>query len=202
MAKLSNVSVKTFSIGLDDPQYDELPHARRVANAFGCDHQEFVVRPSAADILPAIVRHFGEPYADSSAVPSWYLAKLTRERVTVALNGDGGDELFAGYGRHLANDLAERWQKIPPALRRSAERFVVRSRILADAGGSRLSRFASAAALSRSDRYRAWAGVFSPDLVRSLSASASEDETVPREFAAAADLDAVDSFLAVDTNCL
>jgi asparagine synthase (glutamine-hydrolysing) len=200
MAKLSNQPVKTFSIGFDDPQYDELPHARRVADAFGCEHQEFIVRPSAVEILPSLVRHFGEPYADSSAIPSWYLAKLTRERVTVALSGDGGDELFAGYGRHLGNDLAERWQKVPVRLRESAERLA-RSRTVADFGGSRIGRFADAAAMRRADRYRAWAGVFNPDLARALSNGLSADErVVPDEFARVADLDAIDSLLAVDTN--
>jgi asparagine synthase (glutamine-hydrolysing) len=200
MAELSGRPVKTFSIGFDEPQYDELPYARRVAAAFGCEHHEFVVRPAAVDVLPALARHFGEPFADSSAIPSWYLAQLTRQHVTVALNGDGGDEIFAGYGRHLGNDLAERWQKLPAPFRVSAGR-VAHSRLLADVGGRRAARFADAAALSRSDRYRAWAGVFSPDAIAELSPVAdSEESVVPREFDAARTLDAVDSFLAVDTN--
>ena len=200
MAELSDRAVKTFSIGFDEPQYDELPHARRVAAAFGCQHQEFVVRPDAAEILPALARHFGEPFADSSAIPSWYLARLTRQHVTVALNGDGGDEIFGGYGRHLGNDLAERWQKLPVTLRMSARR-VAHSRLLADVGGRRAARFADAAALPRSARYRAWAGVFSADLVEELSPIAeSEESVVPREFEAARHLGAIDSFLAVDTN--
>ena len=200
MAECSGRPVKTFSIGFDDPQYDELPDARRVAAAFGCEHHEFVVRPDAVEILPALARHFGEPFADSSAIPSWYLAKLTRQHVTVALNGDGGDEIFAGYGRHLGNDLAERWQKLPSAFRTSAAR-VARSRLLADAGGRRVARFAEAAALSRADRYRSWAGVFSGDLMGELSASVDPSErVVPAEFDRAAGLDGVDAFLAVDTN--
>jgi asparagine synthase (glutamine-hydrolysing) len=199
MAGLSDRPVKTFSIGFDQPEYDELPHARRVAAAFGCEHHEFVVRPSAVDILPALVRHFGEPFADSSAIPSWYLAKLTRDSVTVALNGDGGDELFAGYGRHLANDLAEGWQRVPTAIRHSAER-VARSRLLAEVGGSRMSRFAHAASLSRTDRYRSWAGVFSGALLSELTDKVlPEDSAVASEFAGAESLDAVDAMLAVDT---
>jgi asparagine synthase (glutamine-hydrolysing) len=200
MAECSNQPVKTFSIGFDDPQYNELPDARRVATAFGCEHHEFVVRPDAVEILPSLTRHFGEPFADSSAIPSWYLAKLTRQHVTVALNGDGGDEVFAGYGRHLGNDLAERWQKLPSPFRTSAGR-VARIRLLAEAGGSRAARFADAAALPRADRYRAWAGVFSDDLMKQASASVEpSEEVVPREFENVAGLDAVDSFLAVDTN--
>jgi asparagine synthase (glutamine-hydrolysing) len=200
MAELSDEPVKTFSIGFDDPRYDELPHARRVAAALGCEHQEFVVRPSAVDVLPQMVRHFGEPFADSSAIPSWYLARLTRGGVTVALNGDGGDELFGGYGRHLGNGLAERWQKLPLAMRRSAER-IAQTRLLVDRGGARIARFANSAALSRADRYRAWAGVFSPDLAGELSGPhVSSESVVPAAFADNGDLDSIDAFLAVDTN--
>jgi asparagine synthase (glutamine-hydrolysing) len=199
MAGLSDGPVKTFSIGFDDPQYDELPHARRVAEAFGCAHEEFVVRPDAVAVLPALVRHFGEPYADSSAIPTWYLSKLTREHVTVALNGDGGDEIFGGYGRHLANSLAERWQKLPAAVREPAGR-VARSRLVAEAGGRRLARFADAANLTRAQRYRVWAGVFTADLMKDISTAAQRDErVVPAEFDAARHLDAVDAFLSVDT---
>ena len=123
MTQISGRPVKTFSIGFDDPRYNELPDARRVAEAFKCEHHEFIVRPDILETLPAMVRHFGEPFADSSAIPSWYLAKLSREHVTVALNGDGGDEVFAGYGRHLANHLAEQWNKVPGALRRPIDRL-------------------------------------------------------------------------------
>lgn len=94
--------VKTFSIGFEESGFNELPHARAVAERYGTDHREFVVRSNAAEVLPKLVRHYGEPYADSSALPSYYLAKLTREHVTVALNGDGGDEFFAGYDRYRA----------------------------------------------------------------------------------------------------
>lgn len=94
--------VKTFSIGFEESGFNELPHARAVAERYGTDHREFVVKANAAEVLPKLVRHYGEPYADSSALPSYYLAKLTREHVTVALNGDGGDEFFAGYDRYRA----------------------------------------------------------------------------------------------------
>ena len=126
--------VKTFSIGFEESGFNELPHARAVAERYGTDHREFVVRSNAAEVLPKLVRHYGEPYADSSALPSYYLAKLTREHVTVALNGDGGDEFFAGYDRYralqyfkiarilmpfgpLARALS-RWRALPPRARR------------------------------------------------------------------------------------
>jgi asparagine synthase (glutamine-hydrolysing) len=97
MAKLSNAPVKTFSIGFADEEFNELSFARQVAEQYGTDHHEFVVEPERLNILEDIVRHYGEPYGDSSAVPTWHLSRLTRQHVTVALNGDGGDELFGGY---------------------------------------------------------------------------------------------------------
>ena len=74
-------------------------------SVFGTEHHEFVVEPDAVEILPQIVRHYGEPFADPSAIPSFYLAEMARRHVTVALNGDGGDETFAGYDRYVANAL-------------------------------------------------------------------------------------------------
>jgi len=112
--------VKTFSIGFEESGFNELPHARAVAERYGTDHREFVVKAKAAEVLPKLVRHYGEPYADSSAVPSYYLAKLTREHVTVALNGDGGDEFFAGYDRHRSLQyfrLARRLMPLPKVAR-------------------------------------------------------------------------------------
>jgi asparagine synthase (glutamine-hydrolysing) len=94
--------VKTFCIGFEEDAYDERPYAAMMASRYGTDHHEFVVRPDATEVLPSLVAHYGEPFADSSALPTWYLARLTRAHVTVALNGDGGDELFAGYDRYRA----------------------------------------------------------------------------------------------------
>ena len=120
MAQASSVPVKTFSIGFDHDDFDELRYARQIAQLFGTDHHEFVVRPDAVEMLPKIVRHYGEPFADSSAIPSFYLAELTRQHVTVALNGDGGDESFAGYTRYVSNRLASGLDRIPGSLRRFA----------------------------------------------------------------------------------
>lgn len=100
MAKHSEKPIRTFTIGFKEEKYDESPYARQIAETFGTDHTEFVVEPHAIEILPLLVRHFEEPYADKSALPTYYVSKLTREHVTVALNGDGGDENFAGYERH------------------------------------------------------------------------------------------------------
>jgi asparagine synthase (glutamine-hydrolysing) len=205
MARLMDRPVKTFSIGFEDAEFNELPHARTVATAFGCDHHEFVVRPDAVEILPTLVRHFGEPYADSSAIPSYYLSKLTRQHVTVALNGDGGDEAFAGYRWHLANRLAERWQRMP-RLARSAVRAAL-DRLPAPADRhrwrARVRRFVGAAEASRPDRYRAWVGVFSRELERELLVSrelpSCSVDIISPLFDAVAALDPVDAMLAVDT---
>ena len=105
--------MKTYSIGFEEEEYNELPRARVIAERFATDHHEFVVKPDAIELVPKLVRHYGEPYADSSAIPTFYLAELTRRHVTVALNGDGGDESFAGYLRHVANSLTGHLDSVP-----------------------------------------------------------------------------------------
>jgi asparagine synthase (glutamine-hydrolysing) len=119
MARQSSEPVRTFSIGFDHEEFDELPHARRIAQQYGTVHEEFQVRAEAIELLPKIVRHYGEPFADSSAIPSFYLSELTRRHVTVALNGDGGDESFGGYTRYVSNALAGRLDRVPAAARRA-----------------------------------------------------------------------------------
>ncbi len=118
MAAASTQPVKTYSIGFEEEEYNELPRARVIAERFATDHHEFVVKPDAIELVPKLVRHYGEPYADSSAIPTFYLAELTRRHVTVALNGDGGDESFAGYLRHVANSLTGHLDSVPRPLRR------------------------------------------------------------------------------------
>jgi asparagine synthase (glutamine-hydrolysing) len=118
MAGLSNSPVKTFSIGFEEEAFNELPYARLVAERYGTDHHEFIVRPDAVEILPQLVWHYGEPFADPSAIPTYYLSELARRHVTVALNGDAGDENFAGYTRYV-DGSAERWfDGLPGGLQR------------------------------------------------------------------------------------
>ncbi len=119
MGQESSERVKTFSIGFEEQDFSELHHARRIAEHVGADHHEFIVRPDAVEVLPMLVEHYGEPYADSSAVPTYYVAKETRKHVTVALNGDGGDESFAGYERYVAMGLTEKYRRVPSFLRES-----------------------------------------------------------------------------------
>ena len=100
MAEASSAPVETFSIGFEHEAYNELPFAREIADRYGTRHHEFVVDAQDAALLPELARHYEEPYADPSALPSYYLSRETRRHVTVALNGDGGDEGFAGYERY------------------------------------------------------------------------------------------------------
>lgn len=115
--EIQSILLKTFSIGFDDQSFNELPYARRVAERYATDHLEFIVTPEALAVLPELVWAYGEPYADSSALPTYYVARETRRHVTVALNGDGGDEAFAGYERYLATRLAARYEQAPRWLR-------------------------------------------------------------------------------------
>jgi asparagine synthase (glutamine-hydrolysing) len=116
MARQTSGRVKTFSIGFDEQEFDERRYARRLAEWYGTDHHELVVRPSAIDVLPTLAWHFDEPFADSSAIPSFYVARMSRERVTVVLNGDGGDEVFGGYRRYVAMARTRRISP-PPSMR-------------------------------------------------------------------------------------
>jgi asparagine synthase (glutamine-hydrolysing) len=121
MSQVSNAPVKTFSIGFDEREYDELPYARRVAEHFGTEHHEFVVKPDGAAILDRMIGHFDEPFADSSAIPTWYVSEMARKHVTVVLSGDGGDELFGGYDRYLPHPRVVQFDRYSPrALRRVA----------------------------------------------------------------------------------
>jgi asparagine synthase (glutamine-hydrolysing) len=113
MQRASSRPVKTFSIGFDDPAFDESRYAEVAAKHLGTEHHAFVVSPKAWETLPALSWQFDEPFADSSAVPTWYVSRETRREVTVALTGDAGDELFAGYDRYRAVALASLLDRLP-----------------------------------------------------------------------------------------
>jgi asparagine synthase (glutamine-hydrolysing) len=114
MAEASSEPVKTFSIGFEEEEFSELPNARLVAQRFSTDHHELITKPDAISLIGKIARHHGEPFGDSSAVPSFQIAELTRRQVTVALNGDGGDENFAGYDRYVTADRTRRIARFLP----------------------------------------------------------------------------------------
>jgi asparagine synthase (glutamine-hydrolysing) len=116
-AKLISRPVKTFSIGFEEERFSELPYARLVAQMYATDHHEFILRfGDIPELIRKLVRHFDEPFADPSAIPVYLLAQQTRQHVTVALNGDGGDELFAGYVRYGLDRYADAYALLPSPL--------------------------------------------------------------------------------------
>ena len=117
MSGLLDRPVRTFSIGFDEPSYNELPGARLVAQAFQTEHHELVVKPDLVDLIPKVVLHFDEPFADYSAIPTYLVSQMARQEVTVALSGDGGDEVFAGYPTHTAYRVARLYRLLPRLLR-------------------------------------------------------------------------------------
>ena len=116
MARHSSQPVKTFAAGFTSKDFSELPYAKMVAEQYGTDHHEIVVQPDMTSVIPELVRHYGEPFADSSALPTWYLCQYTRSGVTVALSGDGGDEAFAGYRRYSHSRTARALRQLPGPL--------------------------------------------------------------------------------------
>ena len=169
MQKYSEQPVKTFSIGFPVAEYDESSYAKQVADYLGTEHHEFKVEPNAVEILPKLVYHYDEPFSDSSAIPTWYVSQMTREHVTVALTGDGGDELFAGYPRYRAVSLADQlegfglrgllgakcWQWLPSSPR---QKSIVR----------RFKRFSEALRLPEGRRYLDWISIYNESRRASL----------------------------------
>jgi asparagine synthase (glutamine-hydrolysing) len=164
MSRLMKEPVRTFSIGFANaPAFDETAYARVAAERFETVHQEFVVEPSAIDLVERLVWHHDGPFADSSAIPTYILSRLTRSHVTVALNGDGGDEVFAGYLRFAAAVVSER---IPRVIREAAGAMLS---VVPEWGGRRSSfrrarRLGASVALPLVERYTRWVSVFYEDL--------------------------------------
>jgi len=166
MRRLGVSPLRTFSIGFPDPRYDETRYARAVATHFNTEHHERTVTPDAQRVLETLAWHYDEPFADSSAIPTYYVSRYARERVTVALTGDAGDECFAGYDRYRAAAIAARGDFLPRPLRQFAANLSAaiphgRPRTL----GHRWYRFFSALALPPARRYLSWMNVFPPALL-------------------------------------
>ncbi len=117
MSRLMRAPVKTFSIRFEEMDYDETPYARQVAQLFHTDHHEFTVKPNAVEALPRLVWHYGEPFADASAIPTYYVSQVTRQHVTVALSGDAGAENFGGYDYYRAAHILDSYRKLPAFVR-------------------------------------------------------------------------------------
>ncbi len=125
MAQRSSQPVNTFSIGFEDVLFNELPYSRLVAERYHTNHHEFIVKPDALKILPQLIRHVDEPFGDSSVLPTYYVAQLTARHVKVALNGDGGDESFAGYRRYLGYKYLHAYRLLPERVRQSLIPFLL-----------------------------------------------------------------------------
>ncbi len=212
MSELSSAPVKTFSIGFQQGEYDETRWARAVAKRFHCEHHQFIVEPDdGLELLNTLAWHYDEPYADSSAIATWYLAKMTREHVTVALTGDGGDENFAGYRRYSVSALASYTEPIPPAIRKIIGALV--SHGYGAAGHNRriASRLRILEEVMGSDwragyaRMLAWFGdrekaqLYTPEFAETSLGAATEELLLAAYANAAAD-NAIDQTLSVDVN--
>jgi asparagine synthase (glutamine-hydrolysing) len=210
MARAMDRPVRTFSVGFEDAAVDERPFARMVAEHYSTEHTELVVKASAIDILPRLVWHYDQPFGDPSAVPSYAIAELTRQYVTVALNGDGGDESFAGYDRYVPNRRARYGDVLPPALRRAVaallrhlpENWRQRQPLL------KIVTVADAMAQIPEHRYARWFGQFTPDQregmytedFRGVVAGSNPEELFVRAFGQSDAEDWTDATLDTDVN--
>ena len=164
--------LKTFSIGFEDPSFDESAHARRVARVLGTDHHEEILGPRAAlDLVAGLPELLDEPLGDASLIPTYLLSRFTRRRVTVALSGDGGDELFAGYPTYRAHRLARAFALVPGWIRRNLVRPAVERLPVSLDNLSldfRLKRFVEGMEFEDVERHAMWLGSFTPAEQREL----------------------------------
>ena len=210
MSEVSSEPIKTFSIGFEEQDYSELHHARRIAEHVGADHHEFIVQPDVLEILPTLVEHYGEPFASPSAIPTYYVARETRRHVTVALNGDGGDECFAGYERYAAMQIAERYRRLPAFLRERALEPLFNRLPASELRRGRvrdLKRFVRAASLPTAQRYLTWVSVLDTGAKNDLYTNEFRRQTIGHDpaalfaplFAQANGAGLVDALLLTDT---
>ncbi len=159
-AEASSEPVRTFTIGFRERSYDETTDARRVAERYGTDHRDLILEPDAALLLPALAEAFDEPFADSSALPTYLVSELAARDVKVALSGEGGDELFGGYETYSADLLAQRAGFVARLARPLVERLPVST---AKASFDyKAKRFVRAAHLPPLERHHGWKEIFSP----------------------------------------
>ena len=215
-AQASDRPLKTFSIGFEEERFSELPYARAVAERYGTDHHDFVVRyGDVPDLVRVLGRHFDEPFADPSAIPVYLLSGWTRRHVTVALNGDGGDELFAGYTRYGLDGYADLYRRLPSFLgRRVAPALLAKVAQPVDRPGDRnwvagLKRLTQAADITPKANLLRWGSFFSESMKRRLwrpeataelrRDSPDTEDWLASIFDAAPALSALDRTLYVDT---
>jgi asparagine synthase (glutamine-hydrolysing) len=174
MSLVSNQRVRTFSIGFEEQSYNELDYARAVAREFGTEHHELVVSPNIIDLLPELVRYFDEPFADSSAIPVYSVSKLAREHVKVALSGEGGDEVFAGYYTYAAYKIAEFYKRLPRSLAATVIPAIVRRLPVSHKKVSfdyKAKRFINGALLPPVEGHYSWKVIFTEEAKAALYAN-------------------------------
>ena len=211
MGRLASDPVKTYAIGFEDERFNELPYAREVARHLGTEHHEMTVQPAAVELLPQLIEHLGEPMADNSVMPTYYVSEFARKSVTVALTGDGGDEVFAGYRRFYHMRRAEtlaRWRLTP--LWRGSRRLTLAMENLTHPGRTRRQFPATRAdemlALGGAARYQHLLAFYTvgekrvlvtPEFARATT-SAATNEYLAQALARAAGADTVNRWLYVD----
>jgi asparagine synthase (glutamine-hydrolysing) len=206
-SEVSDRPVRTFTIGFKDPSYSELEEARLVASHFGTEHTDLVLDGDARELVPELVRSFDEPFADSSAIPTYYVSQLARSRVTVALGGDGGDEVFAGYHTYVAAKLAQRYRRLPRIVRRGLVSPLVHLLPSSEAKVSvdyMAKRFVRGAELPEERAHFSWKEIFTEDAKAQLYAdlrsckTADSFETFARHFAQCSQRELLDRLQYVD----
>ncbi len=208
MAAHSDRPIKTYAIGFKgtaaDDFYNELPHARRVADLFHTEHREIVVRPDVVSLLPRLLWHMDEPVCDTAFITTYLVSEFARRDVTVILSGVGGDELFGGYRRYLGNHYQRQYERLPGWVRRAAGKLGERlpsDRHSTLLNYSRLAKgFLATAELPFEERYRAYLQVFTLQEVQSLLRlnSTARPDVITTAFRQAGGDDALNRMLAVD----
>ena len=208
MAAASDRPVKTYAIGFGggaaESFYNELPYARQVAQLFGTDHHEILVRPDVVGLLPKLLWHMDEPIADTAFITTYLVSEFAHRDVTVILSGVGGDELFGGYRRYLGGHFQGYFDRLPQGLRRAA--FALGERLPSDRhspllNAMRLAKgFLASAGLPFDERYRSYVEVFSDDVAAALlrTPAAESADPLARAFAAAAGDDDLNRMLRID----
>ena len=197
MAKHLSQPVRTFSIGFREARYNELPDARRVARHLGTEHHELVVEPDQVALLEKLVWHLDEPFADSSAIPTYLVSELASRHVKMVLSGDGGDEAFAGYDRYLRTLALERLGAAKPL---AARALGLAGRLVPGMRGARLRRIGERLALGFEQSYLAGVALSRPALARALLPEGSGDPYRALEpvFARSAGMEPLDRMVSVD----
>jgi asparagine synthase (glutamine-hydrolysing) len=171
MSELGVAPIRTFTIGFEEKSFSETDTAREVAKRYGTEHHELIVRPDAVSLLPRLVRHFDEPFADSSAIPVWHVSELARRHVTVVLSGEGGDEVLAGYETYRARRIAAMYARLPHVIGGKLVPAVVRRLPVSHAKVSfdyKAKRFVTGAYLSAAAGHLWWKTILNEDMKQAL----------------------------------